>query len=117
MTRPEKDLRLREAMIEIEAVIKRKNLGAIVSLHSSTHHEYKFFLEPSWSAIKLLRRDHADLKPNSSHAPWRVESTLAMLSGMKRLCALFSGLVDRTIRQVEQSVEPRPAPEWKELGP
>jgi hypothetical protein len=48
------DQNLRDAMKEIRAVLKRRNIGGYVMLNSETHSEYAMMLDiPSWSCITL----------------------------------------------------------------
>lgn len=47
------DPKLREAMNEISALMKKYDIGGYVTLVSPTHSEFQFVLDPSWSAIRI----------------------------------------------------------------
>jgi hypothetical protein len=46
------DPQLKEAMANINAIMKKFDIGGHVVLVSKTHSEFKFFFEPTWSAIR-----------------------------------------------------------------
>lgn len=45
---------LKKAIMEIEGIIRKYDIGGAVSLTSKTHGEYLFVLDPSWSIIKQI---------------------------------------------------------------
>ena len=45
---------LKKAMLEIEAILRKHDIGGVVSLTSKTHGEYLFVLDPSWTIIKQI---------------------------------------------------------------
>lgn len=57
MTTKKFDPVLREAMDEISAILKKKDIGGVVALTSPTHGEFKMYFDtPSWSVISFDQR-------------------------------------------------------------
>lgn len=48
------DPKLKNAVMEIEAVMRKYDIGGTVSLTSQTHGEYLFVLDPTWTIIKQI---------------------------------------------------------------
>lgn len=48
------DPKLREAIAEIKAVLKKHDIVGLVSLHSKTHGEFAFEPHASWSLCELI---------------------------------------------------------------
>lgn len=59
--------KLKMAMEEIKAIIKKHDVGAIVVLHSPGHCEYLNALEPSYSCVKIENGGKVILKTKSTH--------------------------------------------------
>ena len=49
------DPELKKAIMEIEAVMRRYDIGGAISLTSKTHGEYLLILDPTWSVITQAR--------------------------------------------------------------
>lgn len=97
------DPNLRECMAEIEEVMKRHDCGGFVSLHSQTHGEFKMIIEaPSWSNVRLVKEGRAlHIKLHMKSAKEKTEATVAMLAGMRDLCALAFDQADKIMKTIE----------------
>lgn len=62
---PDTDPKLRKAMSEINEIFKKHDIGGHVILVSPSHAEFRFFFEPSWSAI---RRDDQGVRIKAKKA-------------------------------------------------
>jgi hypothetical protein len=56
------DPKLKEAMEEIKAILKKHDIAAVVNLQSKNHGEYLFELSPSWSCITLSEDGYCRIK-------------------------------------------------------
>lgn len=95
----EYDPKLREAMSEIEATLKKYDIGGFFHIESKTHCEFKFFIThpiPSWSNIKWLKEGKAvHIKLYSKTDRENTDATLGLIYNIRDTCA-------RTFLQCEE---------------
>lgn len=101
------DPKLREAMKDVEAVLKKHDVGGFVSLNSKTHGEFKLFVDtPSWSKVRWVKEGEVmHLKIHMKTTPEESEATVAMLYSIRDLCGQLFMQMDKLAGQVEQSVK------------
>lgn len=96
------DPKLRQAMKEIDLILTKYDIGAIVALTSERHVEYKIHIEPNWSLARFVRDGEAfHLKLHHSKQP-NLDWTMGMLCGFRDIAALFFSQLNEMIRRVEQ---------------
>lgn len=101
------DSKLRDAMAEIEEILKKFDIGAFITLHSRTHSEFKFCIEaPTWSNVRFIKEGeaiHLRLYSKSEHA--KTEDTIGMLYSIKDLCAAGYLQMDKLSTRIEQDAK------------
>lgn len=97
------DANLRQAMSEIEEILKKHDIGAFVSLHSRSHGEFKMCIEtPTWSNARFVKNGdavHIKLYMKSEHK--KTEDTVAMLASMKDMAAMCFAHANQIMDTVE----------------
>lgn len=106
------DPKLKEAMAEITPILKKHDIAGHIILVSPTASEFKFFIEPSWSCVRIepngdgtatcrFRSKKADFK--SKDEQHRVtEQSVWMILGIKDLAAatfIQMEAVEKILRQ------------------
>lgn len=101
------DPKLREAMVEIEEVLKRYDIGGYVILQSNKHAEFKFCIEtPTWSNLRFVKEGEAwHIKLYSKSDRENTNATVAMLYSIRDLCALGFQTMSQAAVQIEQHVK------------
>jgi hypothetical protein len=101
------DPKLREAMNEINKILKAYDIGGFVVLNSKTHSEFKLFLDtPTWSKVRWVSDGKAlHLKVHMKSTPKETEATVHMLYSVRDLCGMQFMMLDKLATQVEQSVK------------
>ena len=100
------DQKLRDAMSEIEEVLRKYDCGALISLHSKSHSEFRLFIEtPTWSNVRWIRDGqgvHLKLHSKSDHE--NTEATVAMLADIKDQCAMWFLNTEKLMEQIKSHV-------------
>ena len=98
---------LREAMKDIEAVMRKHDIGGFVTLQNKTHAEFRFFVDiPTWSNVRWLKDEKGfHLKLHAKSDKQNTDATVGMLYSIKDLCALAFGQMDKVSNQIEQQVK------------
>lgn len=101
------DQKLRDAMSEVEAVMKKYDIGGFVTLQSESHAEFKLFVDtPTWSTVRWIKDSEAlHLKVYMKSSPKESEATVSMLYSIRDLCGMVFMQLDKIGNQVEQSVK------------
>lgn len=101
------DQKLRDAMREIEGVLKKYDIGGFVTLQSRSHAEFKFLIEtPSWSNVRYVKEGAAiHLKIHNKSKPKETEATVGMLYSIRDLCAMGFQQMDVLANRIEQQVK------------
>ena len=105
----EYDPKLKEAMAEIAAIMRKHDIGGYVQLVSQTHSEFRYELSPSWSAMQKIDggvRFKVDTKEvGQAEGRKLAEETLHLAYQIRDLCARgfmdMSSLVDKAGEQVK----------------
>lgn len=105
------DPNIQQAMDEIEAILRRHDLGGVAFLVSPSHSHYHYFLSPSWSCAYFTQEGElrvkaliADFKtPAQQHKV--VESTAHMVYQIRDLNALSFTHMGKIIDLLEQHYE------------
>jgi len=96
------DPKLRVAMKEIDAVLAKHDIAALVALQSQTHSEFKMAIEPTWSLVRYIRKgDAVHIKLHHSKQP-QLDQTTGMIWNFRDLAALFFTQMDAIAKKVEQ---------------
>lgn len=98
---------LRQAMLEIEQVLKKHDIGGFVALSSKTHAEFKMaYNSPTWSNVRFVDDGEVvHLKFHIESDKENTNSTVAMLCNLRDLCVLGFGETDEIIKHIEKHVE------------
>lgn len=102
--------KLRVAIAEVEAVLRKHDVGGMISLYSEQHCEFKFVIDPSWSLARFIRQGEAfHMKIYHSQQP-KLDYTVGMLHSMRDIAALFFSQADQMCKQIAMHgiVERRP---------
>ncbi len=96
------DPKLRVAMKEIDDVLAKHDIGALVALQSRSHTEFKMAIEPTWSLVRYIRKGEAvHIKLHHSKQP-QLDQTTAMIFNFRDMAALFFSQMDFIAKKVEQ---------------
>lgn len=100
------DPKLKEAIEEAKAILKKHDIGGIVLLSSQTHTEFWMDLEPSWSCaksegehgirIKAMRADY----PNEETHKKVLADTAGLILGLADTTRLVTHQLDAVIRMM-----------------
>lgn len=97
------DQRLRDAMEEIEEVLKRYDIGGFIALQSRTHGEFKLAIDHmKWSIVRFIRNGeavHLKLYTKSRHKD--TEDTVSVIAGIRDVCALGFSQAEQIEEQVK----------------
>jgi hypothetical protein len=101
------DQNLRNAMYEIEDILKKYDCGGFVSLHSQSHGEFKLAIDsPTWSMISKLRSgDAAHLKLHMKSKPLETEGTVGMIASLRDTALMLFKTSDELMTRIQQVVE------------
>ncbi len=82
------DPKLREAMSQIEAIIKENDIGGFVIIGSKTFYEFKSFIDtPSWSQIVFHKKDGetaaVTFKARMKTNPQDTEASMGLLHSIR----------------------------------
>lgn len=101
------DPSLREAMAEIEEIMKKHDCGGFVTLQSKSHTEFKLMLDHmSWSMIRWIKDGESmHLKLYSKSSKENTDATVGMLYSIRYLCGMVFMQMDKLANQIEQSVK------------
>jgi hypothetical protein len=105
MTEKKYDPKLRQAMGEIENILKKYDCMAAISLHSLTHSEFKLHLESSWSLIEFqMNSDHTARVRVKIRPKMQVEmdATIGAVYSIRDLSGLFFRQMDAIASEVER---------------
>lgn len=81
------DPKLKDAVTEIDLILRRYDIAGAVMLASKTHAEYYFAPNPTWSAITISNKE---LRLNTKKFPKQHKGDVARLTS--HLVAEFRGL-------------------------
>lgn len=109
------DQRLKEAMAEINAIMKKFDIGGHVTLVSQTHSEFRYTVDPSWSCasvellgggmaemrVKSLAKDHPDKEIQRK----KIEVTIHMLAQIRDLGGKTFMEMDAVVNELSQQVD------------
>lgn len=87
------DPKLKEAMEEIKAILKKYDCAASVLLQSQAHAEYLYELSPSWSCVSLTPDGQCRVKSQAKTGPPEEAERLRVSVGM------LMGFLDHGIKQ------------------
>lgn len=76
------DPKLKEAMEEIKAIIKKYDCAASVLIQSKAHAEYLYELSPSWSCVTLTPDGQCRVKAQAKTGPPEEAERLRASTGM-----------------------------------
>lgn len=101
------DPKLKEAMEEIDAIMKKYDIGGFVHLTSMSHAEYKLYLEPTWSMASyeeasgqvVLRFKFRKAKHDQCN------STAHMIYSTRDMCGYTFTFLENIARQLEKQIE------------
>jgi hypothetical protein len=98
--------KLREAMGEIEEIMKHYDIGGFVILNDRDHAEFKYFIDsPTWSNVRRVKDGEAlHLKLHVKSDKAKTESTISMLYSVRDLCGLGFLQMDKLANQIEHHV-------------
>ena len=101
------DPKLREAMTEIEEVLKKHDIGGFIALASPSHTEFKVAIDvPTWSVVRYIKDGeavHIKLYTKSRHAD--TEATVHMIASIRDLCVLAFGQTEQIMNKIEEQVK------------
>ncbi len=99
------DFRIKAALKEMEKIADKFDLGAVITLHSKTHGEYRF-VTPKWAVFKLDVDPKGNFKMHVSHDKKHgdnIRSSYGFLFSSKELCQSHVNLITSAVnRLVEQ---------------
>lgn len=104
------DPNLREAMDEIRAVMKRRNIAGHVLLASPTHAEFGLLYDiPTWSAVRFENdSEHIGIRIKASSSnpddKGKLEATMHMLCTFQDMMVNAYGALDSLIGMVRKKV-------------
>lgn len=103
------DPKLKEAMAEISAIMKKHDIGGHVALMSATHAEFRLFFEPSWSALRWegdgvrIRAKKADLGSEEAVTE-ALGATAHMLMRTCEICVKDAELCRDIVKELRKHV-------------
>jgi hypothetical protein len=101
------DPKLREAMTEIEEVLKKHDIGGYIALTSKTHSEFRVAIDiPTWSVVRYIRDGeavHIKLYTASRHAD--TEATVHMIASIRDQSVLAFGQTEQIMNKIEEQIK------------
>lgn len=97
------DPKLREAMTEIDEILKRYDIGAFVTLHSKAHTEFKFKIDPTWSMMRFIKEGEVvHIKLHNATNKENTEASVGMIYSIRDLCGMYFMQCDKLADQIEK---------------
>lgn len=102
------DPKLKIAMAEIFGILQKHDIGAAITLVSTTHAEFRFREDPSWSCAKIedsntvrFRARRADFKTAEQQFE-TIELTVHLLAQVRDIAANTFGAFDEMFRRLDK---------------
>lgn len=109
------DPKLKEAMAEINAIMKKHDIGGHITLVSPTNSEFRYMIDPSWSCAWFERADggayavrfraNKESIPDKQERHKIVENTMHLLLQIRDLAAKTFVETDAVVSQLGNHVE------------
>lgn len=117
------DPNLKEAMVEMMAVMKKHDIGGYIQLVSPTHSEFGLEITPTWSCAHWEDKDNGILRFRAKQSELGreeahnlIEKTCHLIFQMRDLSALGFSYADKMAKLIETQVKVEHAP-FKDFTP
>lgn len=103
------DPKLKVAMAEMNAIFKKHDLGGYCIMISETHSEFRFFFEPTWSAIKWvdegirITAKQSEIGKEAAHR--LIEGAASILFGVRDLMTYGFSICDKVAVMLAKNIE------------
>lgn len=110
--------KLKKAMVEIEAIIKKHDIAASVVLHTPFNGEHKLFIQPSWSCVSEVSDKHVRVKAKLEDYPTQLarDKSLTETSNMLNILANLTGNQALALMSVSDMVDSKIGAEHTDRG-
>ena len=105
------DPKLKEAMAEIRAILKKHDIGGAITLVSETHSEYLYELDPTWSLMYFespgalrFRSNRKDFKTKKEQHRF-TESSVHLLCQIQDLSVKSFGNMERILTLLKEKMD------------
>lgn len=108
---PPFDPKLKQAVIEINEVLKKHDIGGFIALASPTHGEYCLKIETSWSCAYLQNENRVRFRAMKAEYPSveardkAMEETVHLMLQIRDLCAQGFTFGDLLIKELSNHME------------
>lgn len=100
------DPKLKEAMSEITAILKKHDIAGVINLVSPTHSEFRYEIDPNWGCGYWEDKDKGLFRfKGNKDTHQKIELTAHMLFQLRDLSALYFKNMDTLCEQFQTQVK------------